>query len=126
MTDLPENKTATTINTGIRVTGNAIVTLVENMIVADVPALGLPIIKQLWQALFTWVAGYFIKAAENGATFEVIDVQVEHEETIISEALAAVVAAEKSGDANALKKAIKDYADAQTALVHDDGSSTAS
>lgn len=126
MSDQPTttNTTANNVNTGISVAGNTIVNLVEGMITADVPWLGLPGIKQIWEGLFNWIAGYFIKAAQTGATFTVIDVQVGQEQTAMSKALAALLAAEKIGDPNAIKQAIKDYAAAQSSLIHDDGSAT--
>jgi hypothetical protein len=120
--------TPTTTNSAATLSGKIISALanvgvqsVEALIIADVPALGFPVIKQIWEAAFGWVASYFVKAAQNGATFAVIDVQVGAEETAMSAALAAVVAAEKTGDAAKIKAAIQAYANAQSALVHDDG-----
>lgn len=120
------NTTAQAVNTGISITGNAIVSVVQAMILVDVPALGFPVFKQLWEALFNWIAGYFIRAAQNGATFEIIDAQVASEETNLSGALTNLIAAEKTGDSDAVKKAIQAYADAHSALVHSDGSASAS
>ena len=120
-----DNKVAGTVNKIIKAGENAAVDSVEALIVADVPALGFPVLKQLWQALFGWIAAYFVKIAETGVTFVVIDLQVGHEESKMSAALAALVAAEKTGNADEIKKAIAVYAEAQSALVHSDGSSTA-
>ena len=117
------NTTATNANTGIKITGGAIVAVVESMILADFPALGLPILKHLWEGLFTWVAGYFIKAAEHGATFMIIDHQVSGEQSALSSALKNLIAAQTQGNPDAIKKAIQDYANAHSALVHSDGSS---
>ena len=127
MGDIPTatNTTATDINTIVKVAGGTIVSVAETMIIADVPFLGFPVVKQLWEIVFEWIASYFIKAAENGATFTVIDLQVSSEESGISNALAALVAAEKSGDPNAIKTAIQNYANAQSSLVHSDGSAPA-
>lgn len=104
---------------------NSILGVVYAAIIVDVPWLGWPVIKQLWTGLFSWIAGYFLEAAQNGATFALIDAQVGGEETTLSSALKELIAAEKSGDAAAIKKAISDYANAQSALVHDDGSAPA-
>lgn len=128
MSDTPPtnvNGTATTVNKIISAMDNAGVQVVEAMIIADVPFLGWPGIKQIWEGFFAWIASYFIKAEENGATFAVIDIQVGSEESGISKALAAVIAAEKSGDKDAIAKAIQDYQSAQSALVHNDGSAPA-
>jgi hypothetical protein len=116
------NPTATVINTGIKLAGGTIVSVVEALICADVPWLALPIIKPLWQAVLNWIAGYYIKAAENGATFAVIDRQVKTEETALSDALSALIDAEVSNDPIKIKKAIQDYAAAHALLIHDDGS----
>lgn len=121
-----DNKTANLADRIIKSLSNAGVATVETMIIADVPFLGWPVIKPLWEIPFGWVASYFTKAAENGATFAVIDLQVDHEESNLSAALKALIEAEKSGDAEAIKKAIQAYANAQSALVHSDGSSHAS
>ena len=118
------NQTATEVNSVIKSSGGTIVTVTEGLIVADVPWLGTPIVKQIWEAIFNWIASYFIKAAQTGATFAVIDVQVDSEESNISKALSALVAAEKSGDQNAIQTAIKNYQLAQSAIVNDDGSAS--
>lgn len=116
------NQTASTVNKFISVAGNTIVAVTEGLILAEVQFLNLPIIKQIWHAFFTWIASYFIRAAEQGATFAIIDAQVDTEVDALSKKLAALTAAQKSGDSDAIKKAIQDYADAHTALVHADGS----
>lgn len=119
------NGVATGIDSVIKAGGGILVSVVETAIIADVPWLGLPVIKQIWEALFSWICGYFIRAAEDGATFAVIDIQTGSEVSGVSSALAALVAAEKTGDASAIKKAIQDYANAQSSLVHSDGSAPA-
>lgn len=116
------NSTASKVSTIISTTGNVIVNVVEGMIIADQPWLGTPGIKQIWEALFNYIASYFIKAAQQGATFAIIDSQVSKEKMAISEAMAALIVAEQSGDLNAIKNAIQNYANANSALLHDDGS----
>lgn len=117
-----ENKTAAKIDQTVGVLANAGVKAVESMIIANLPWLGFPIIKQLWEIPFGWVASYFVKASENGITFAVVDLQVGQEESNLSKELMALILAEKTGDTVAIQKAMKDYADAQSALVHSDGS----
>lgn len=117
-----ENKTAGRIARAIKNLGNAGVKAVEALIIADVPWLAWPGIKQTWQLLLGWVAGYFLTALQNGATFTVIDTQVGGQLDALSVALRALIAAQKTGDAVAIKKAIQDYADAHSALIHSDGS----
>ena len=92
------------------------------MMIADYPFLGFPIIKQLWEGILALIGGYFSRALQTGATFIVIDHQVNTEESNLTKALAALIAAQKSGDPVAIQKAIKDYANAHSALIHSDGS----
>lgn len=116
------NSTATGIDGVIDAASGAIVSTVEALCIADQPWLAWPGVKQIWEGIFGYIAGQFEKAAELGATFAVIDVQVGGEESALSKALSAVVAAEKSGDKYAIQAAIQAYADAQSALVNYDGS----
>ena len=124
-TPTTSNGLANDINTIVKDGESAGIAIVESMIIADQPWLGLPGVKQIWEALFGWIMSYVTSAAETGIDFAVIDVQVDGEETNISKALAAVQAAYKSGDKNALAQALADYRSAQSALANDDGSSTA-
>lgn len=117
-----ENATAGRIANILKSLGNSGVQAVEALIIADVPWLGWPGIKQAWEFVLGWVAGYFITAAQNGATFAVIDTQVGGELDALTIALRALIAAQKTGDPIAIKKAIQDYADAHSALIHSDGS----
>jgi hypothetical protein len=119
-----ENGLANAINEGIVLGGGAVVQIAESLIIADVPFLGLPIIRQLWQAVLGFIAGYIEKALETGATFAVIDTQTAIEESNLSTALQNLIAAEKKGDPVELQAAIQAYAQAQSSLVHSDGSAT--
>lgn len=104
---------------------SALVTTAENLAIAAQPWLGYPGVKQIWEALFSFVADKFTQAAQTEGTFIVIDLQVDGEQTNVSKELAALVAAEKLGDMAALKVAIQNYANANSALVHSDGSAPA-
>ena len=118
------NQAAQGIDNAIQSGGSSIISLAENMIIADVPFLGFPIIKQIWEALFNFIAGYFEKAAETGATFAVIDAQTASESSNLSQALQALITAEKSGNAAAIQQAIQNYAKANSALINSDGSAS--
>lgn len=120
------NSTATMADNIISATASTLEKVTEDMIIADVPLLATPIIKQLWEGLFNWIMGYASRAAQTGATFAVIDTQVNSEQSGMSSALAALVAAEKSGDANAIQKAIQAYQAAQSSLINSNGSATPS
>lgn len=123
-TPTTDNQTASIIDSIISGAENGLVKMVEGMAIADVPWLGLPIIKQIWEALLCWIAGYFSKAAQTLATFTVIDAQVSNEQTGLSQALQNLINAEKSGNAAAIQIAIQAYANAQSALANDNGSAT--
>ena len=118
------NQPASAINSAIAAAAQGLVGIVEGLIIADVPFLGAPVIKQLWSALFEWIAGYFTRALETSATFTVISSQTEIEKQNLSVALQNVIAAEKSGDQAAISLAIQAYQQAQSNLVNYDGSST--
>lgn len=123
MSDNPEtNSTASAVNTVISDVGQGIVSIVENLILVDFPFLALPIIKPIWEVIFQYIAGRFTEAAQDGATFAIIDHQVSSEETALTKALNNLIAAQKLGDDVAIQKAIQAYADAHSALIHSDGS----
>lgn len=125
------NPTATKINADILTAVNAAEIGVETLIVADIAAMGTvanfftPILKPIINAVISYVGDKFAIVLQNGATFLVIDNQVGNEETALITTRAALIAAEKSGDPNAFKIALQNYANAQSALVHDDGSAPA-
>lgn len=127
MADLPTqtNQTATKIDAGIKVVNNVLVQVALNLIEADVPVLKLPVIKQVFETLVGWLYGYFVKAQEQFATDTVIDIQVGKEKSALSLALAALIVAEQSKDPEKIKEAIQAYANANSALLHDDGSAPA-
>lgn len=104
---------------------NAAAGVAETAIEAQVPFLAVPGIKQIFEALFGWIAGKISEALQNVATFTVIDIQVGSEESGISQALANLIAAEKTGNAQTIQAAITAYQEAQSALIHDDGSAPA-
>jgi len=116
------NESANLANKTIVNVGNNIVSVAKKALLVEFPILGAPIIKQVWEALFDFIAGYIERAAETGATFAVIDTQIKQEKSNLSVALKNLMDAERSGDKDAIKKAIQAYADAQSALVHSDGS----
>ena len=119
---LPINKTATLVNKIIAGAETGIVNVAESLAIADCPWLGWPGVKQIWEAAFSFVADKFTRAAQTGATFIVIDHQVDGEEKGLSAALIELKNAELSGDAVRIKKTIQDYANANSALDNSDGS----
>lgn len=121
-TPTTENKTAGTVNKIIGAASGGIVELAEALAIAQCSWLGWPGVKQIWEAIFQFIAGKFTAAFQIGATFKIIDGQVDGELKNVSKELLAIAAAEKSGNADAIKKAIQEYANANSALIHSDGS----
>ena len=124
MASPPTNQTAQAVDNAIQSGASSIVSLTESMIIADVPFLGAPIIKQIWEALFGWIAGYFEKAAATGATFAVIDLQVDTEVSSVSVALQNLIAAEKTNNPVLIQRAVAAYAKANSNLINSDGSAS--
>jgi hypothetical protein len=118
----PVNQTAGIVNKVIVGAETGLVDLAESMAIAADPWLGLPGIKQIWEALFQYFANLFTRASQTGATFLIIDSQVSSEQRTLSTALIALQAAELSGDATRIQKAIQNYANANSAEIRDDGS----
>jgi hypothetical protein len=120
-TPLPNDPTTAKLDGAISTTVNSGVTAVETLALTLKPWLGWPVVKQIWEGIFQWIAGLFVQVAETGETFAVIDNQTGTEVTGMSTALANLLAAEKSGDQNAINAAIQAYATANSALVRSDG-----
>jgi len=118
------NAAATATSAGISTAVGDIVTAAENMAIAQWPFLAYPGFKQIWEAVFGWFANLFSKAAQTGATFAIIDVQTMEEEGALSVATAEILKAEKDNNHDELIQAEKDYAAAESALMHADGSAS--
>lgn len=123
---LPTNSTATNVNSGISETFSVIESVAEALIIADVPILGAPVFKQIWELIFTFIMGYVSKAVQQTSTDLIIDSQVSSEQSGLSKALTALVAAEKGGNPDEIKQAIQNYANANSAIFKLDGSATPS
>ena len=100
----------------------AAVTAAETAIIAAQPWLGLPVIKQLWEALFSYIVGKISGALGTGAGFLVIDLQTYTEVTNAASAIQALQAAQTSGDSNAITQARAQADAAAAALLHYNGS----
>jgi len=125
------NAAATAVDTAIAKAVTAGETVVTGLIVADIAAWTGPMapvtawlvnffIKPLVSPLVSYVGGKFSIALQDVGTFTVIDVQVADEESNLKTAAAAVQT--EGGTTDAIQQAIQAEADAQSALVHDDGS----
>ena len=100
----------------------AAVTAAETTIIAAQPWLGLPVIKQLWEALFSYIVGKISGALGTAAGFLVIDLQTYTEVTNAASAIQALQAAQTSGDSNAITQARAQADQAAAALLHYNGS----
>lgn len=93
----------------------------EALAIAAYPWLGIPVVKQIWELAAGYYANLFSELVQVGTTFLVIDSQIANEKTGLKKELDNIIAVGKTGDPDAIKKAIKAYADAQSALVRYDG-----
>jgi len=118
---LPPNKTIQTADEIIAQANSAGVKYLQGLITADVPFLGLPVISTFVGMVLGWLDGYLVTVEEDGVSFAIYDIKTSGEETAISKARAALLAANKSQDPAAIQKARQDYASAQSALVNLDG-----
>ena len=78
------NSTLTAVNTVIKGIENVCLPLIEAAIIAQVPALGPPVVKQITEEIEQILANYLTKWAEEEADFTIIDGQVAAEESNLS------------------------------------------
>jgi hypothetical protein len=98
--------------------------MIEAAIVAAVPALGLPVIKQLVDEVESILENAITKYIETGADFIIIDNQTSGENHDVVAAKYALDLAFARGDGAAIMAARKALTDAEDALTSDDGSAT--
>ena len=120
------NTTEIAADTIITNANSAIVKVLQVMITADIPFLGWPVVSTVFGYVLGWFDGYLIKAEQTGLTFTINAADTASENTAMSTAIAALAAAQKSGDPNAIQAATKQFLAAQSALANDDGSAPVS
>lgn len=118
------NTLAGIVNGAIKAGLDGGTTTIEAVIIADVPWLGLPVVKQILEYFLGFVEKYFYTGAANAATKLVIDMQVDSEISATNAAFANVQAALASGDTSAIQKASTDLDAAFASIIHYDGSSS--
>lgn len=101
-------------------------TAVEAALTADLPFLADPIIKQIFDFVMDELIGAEAKQLALLLTNLIVDVQVNNEESSFQKALAALKAAQATGDANAIQTALQNFLAAAKALGNADGSATPS
>jgi hypothetical protein len=92
-------------------------TAAEAAIIAAAPVMGTPVLMQLWEAVFEWVANLILKPLASLGGKVVIDVEEYVALTKAASAQAALDAAKQSGDANAISKASSDVDTAVAGVV---------
>lgn len=95
--------------------------VIQTIIIGYVPALGLPIIKQISGEIEAAIENYITKQAEIGVDFAVIDTQTDQEDSKIQEAQKALNLANASGNAQAIAAAQEEFQDAESGVANDDG-----
>lgn len=118
--------TATTVNKIIHdLVFDVAVGAAENAAIAQVPLLGLPIIKQIFDVLVGFVAGKIADQLEHVATFTVIDIQTDQESSNYQKATDQLTQAVQSGNPALISVAKENARNALASLIHFDGSSPA-
>jgi hypothetical protein len=126
MGDVPStnNTLVATVNQAINVAMSLGEGAVEAAIIAEVPFLGLPGLKQGLGLILGWLESYFYDDAAAVATSIIVDLQISAETTATQTAFNNVQAAIQGGDPVAIQKASTDLDSAFAGLVHSDGSSS--
>lgn len=97
---------------------NALVPVAEAAIIAAVPWLGVPGLKQIWEMLFNYIVGQLSGALGTQASFIVMDVQEYFTLKSVSSALTQLKAAQATGDVNAIAQANAAADAAAAGLLH--------
>lgn len=119
------NSTATKADALLKTLESVLVPIAQAAIQEAVPVLALPVIKQITDAIEQALANKITALIEMGVTFEIIDLQTGKEQSNVSDALSALIAAEKTNNQAAIAIALQAYANANSAMVHSDGSASA-
>ena len=119
---LPTNPTTQVVNTVIDTVWQAAVTAAEAALIAAVPEMGVPVVKQVSQEVIQLVAQAIYKQFALWVSFEIIDFQDSAELTSEQKALVALKAAQKSGVG--LSAALAAFNAAVESLTHINGVGT--
>ena len=122
-TALPVNKAAQLANSIIKGIEAALAPEIQAAIIAAVPALGIPIVKQLVDEIESLIEDKITVYLETGADFIIIDAETGTEDINVSAQQDALDRALASGDPAAIAAAKKALTDAEDSLTTDDGSS---
>lgn len=117
-TNVPEQIGATVVSDIQQMADTAIDAYAE----AQAPVLAVPIIKQIFEYLVSWITTPLTTIFGTLLSWGVIDTEIFLEKLGVSNALKALIAAEKTGNPDAIAKALKDFQAANSALDNSDGS----
>lgn len=94
----------------------------EAFAIYELPFLGLPGIKQLFQLIVDTIAGYIYHYFAQVVTFSIIDLQTTLEKNAYTKAEADLRLAHLSGDPHAISAATLEFKKTLASLIHFDGS----
>jgi hypothetical protein len=97
------------------------VTVAEAAAIAEVPFLGLPIIRTLFHMVLTKIAGYIYQPLAMNAIFTVISIQTDSQKSAYAAAEGKLRAANLTGDPMKIKEATDGFKEAFRSLVKFDG-----
>lgn len=119
----PPNPVVTQAEAVVKAIESILVPIAEAAIQQAVPALALPVIRQIVDAIVQGLADKLTQLAETGVAFTIIDTQTAIENWGMSDALKALMSALASKNQEAISAATQAYRAAQLALVQASGSS---
>lgn len=123
---LPTNSAAQAANAIIKGIETALEPEIQAAIIAAVPTLGLPVVKQLIDEIETIIENKITVYLETGADFIIYDLQTTTENINVVAARAAYMRALQSGNQAAIAAARITYDHAVSAVANDDGGATTS
>ena len=122
MSNLPTNPQADKADEFIKsVIFKAIIPYVTAAIIADMPILGAPIIKQILNLILSYIGGKFEAELSQYVNFGIIDRMTDTEKEQYNQAVEETKAAYAGGDPDAISKAKENFKDKLGKLIHFDG-----
>lgn len=118
------NPIETIIDTAISDGTSAGETAVDTAAETSQPWLAFPIIKQLFQALVSYILGIASKTGQLAITFGINKIQTGAQNSTLQKAEQEVQTAIAGGNPNDIAKAEADFQKADSAAVNNDGSAT--
>jgi hypothetical protein len=101
------------------------VSAAESAVIAEVPFLGLPVVKQIFGAALNYFAGIVYTYLAQAATIQIITLQTDAEKNAYAKAELELRTAHLTGNQDAINKATDDFKKALTNIVHFDGATSA-